>query len=741
MNYEKHPLIGVITARASESEQHQLLSGILSQAEMYGAETAVFSNIYNFDEYYADVEVENKIYELITSQRLDALILTAESILNPWLQQFIYQNIVSREISVPVIVTGAEIPGFTCVNNSVTDDFADIAAHLADVHGFTDIHILTGPEDVPTSHERAEGVRRALAERDIPFPDENIIYGDFWMPSGEKLADEYISGKRKMPQAVIFGNDYMAYGLLDRFFEKDIPVPDALTVVGYEHIGDRIYHSPVLTTYQRNRYAVGARAVDLIMKELTGNDVELTSLGGEMVCGDTCPCGIDRRYLGAELNSIRKVQYYNELNICGNFEQQMTVCRSMPEYIRGLQDYVHLLRDVRGVYLCLYEDWCSSNSKADLNVSSNDKSMTCYRVISPVDVDAAPEFFTRSQLFPDKLPGADNRHFLYFVPVFSAGRELGHFIFQYLAPDCYDSIMRDWLKIAVNALQVLRMKNDIRALLECTNLSESHDSVTGLYNRSGLVTELEMSLNTASASDSLMVILVRAGILSDDYRIDDKRISVRIDVEMAESLKKVSSDKKQFCAKISDKLFAFAVVGNVTDDYCSAVRDKIDVLISHSPVYCEHCGFNTALYVSGIYPSSGADPEKILSALSEDILKKRQLLAVTLRSLQYRRYSELRNAVYRSPGKDWDAQQTCREFQLSYGHFRAAYKEMFSISFHKDVIQGRIALAKYLLLTTSMSLAAIADKCGYDDDKYFMRQFRQLAGVTPNQYRDMSFIS
>ncbi|MDE6775028.1 MAG: AraC family transcriptional regulator, partial [Ruminococcus sp.] len=69
------------------------------------------------------------------------------------------------------------------------------------------------------------------------------------------------------------------------------------------------------------------------------------------------------------------------------------------------------------------------------------------------------------------------------------------------------------------------------------------------------------------------------------------------------------------------------------------------------------------------------------------------------------------------------------------GHFRAAYKNMFGVSFHKDLIQSRISLAKFLLITTALSLPAIAAKCGYEDDKYFMRQFRQHTGTSPNVYR------
>ncbi|MGN0622137.1 MAG: helix-turn-helix domain-containing protein, partial [Porcipelethomonas sp.] len=59
----------------------------------------------------------------------------------------------------------------------------------------------------------------------------------------------------------------------------------------------------------------------------------------------------------------------------------------------------------------------------------------------------------------------------------------------------------------------------------------------------------------------------------------------------------------------------------------------------------------------------------------------------------------------------------------------------FGISFHQDIIQSRISLAKHLLITTKMNISSIAGRCGYDDDKHFMHQFKQSAGISPNMYR------
>ena len=47
------PVIGIITSRVAEEQQRQLLRGILQKAKDADAEVVVFSNIYNFREYFA----------------------------------------------------------------------------------------------------------------------------------------------------------------------------------------------------------------------------------------------------------------------------------------------------------------------------------------------------------------------------------------------------------------------------------------------------------------------------------------------------------------------------------------------------------------------------------------------------------------------------------------------------------------------------------------------------------------
>ncbi|MBR5514202.1 MAG: substrate-binding domain-containing protein [Ruminococcus sp.] len=734
------PMIGIIVGRAYESVQKVMLEGIISQAEKYGFDTAVISNIHNFSymSYFAYIEVENKIYELLESPRLDGIIVMAETLSDSDLRPAILKKI--NELNVPVVIAGESIEGYICVNNNIREDFREIARHLTDTHKFRRIDILTGQEEIPTSHERVQGVRDIMLQKNLPFDDTNIIYGNYWTNTGEDLADEYINGSRTMPEALICANDFMAYGFIDRMFEHGIKVGKDISVIGYEYVGERYYHSPVLSTFSRNRYNVGAKAVSILNNIITGEPVENISLKGCMVTGESCSCGSDKNSLMKELQMVRRVQFHNSMTMCGNFEHQLAMCRSLNDYIRALQDYSYLIRDIDGLYLCLYENWCSFNEISDLKKSSNDEMMTLYRIISPVEVSAEPHYFTRKMLFPDFLPGAGDKKYLYFVPMFSNGIEIGYFIFQYTKPDGYDAVAVGWINSAVTALNTLRMKNDINELLEHNNLSAFRDTATGMYNKDGFTREIQNMFKKAKKGESISAVLLKTRVFSDKNRIDEKGVSVKLDIETSECMKKLSLNKNVVCAKLSDNQFIFVSVGNHSENFHEKIADRLHNLIMHSPVY-KSAGETANILTSGTTMYSlNTSLEELMLTLTDKMNRRTKDLSNLQKSQGFTEFNTIRTAMYKHPEKKWDAENECRDLHLSCGHFRAAYKSIFGISFHQDLIQSRISLAKYLLMTTSLSLPAIAAKCGYEDDKYFLRQFRQQTGTSPNAYRKFDLI-
>lgn len=103
----------------------------------------------------------------------------------------------------------------------------------------------------------------------------------------------------------------------------------------------------------------------------------------------------------------------------------------------------------------------------------------------------------------------------------------------------------------------------------------------------------------------------------------------------------------------------------------------------------------------------------------------------------YDKMSLIRMKIYNMPYHKWTIEGMAHELTLSPSYFQHLYKQIFGVSAIHDVIQSRIDHAKYLLTSTDFTIKIIAEKCGYDNDIHFMRQFKNETGMTPSTYRKM----
>lgn len=95
----------------------------------------------------------------------------------------------------------------------------------------------------------------------------------------------------------------------------------------------------------------------------------------------------------------------------------------------------------------------------------------------------------------------------------------------------------------------------------------------------------------------------------------------------------------------------------------------------------------------------------------------------------------LRKQIYNSPQLAWNISHMAERLHLSTGYLQLLYKNMFGISCMEDVIEGRIRMAKDQLMYTVKTIGEISEYCGYNNVEHFCRQFRQVCGCTPNQFR------
>ena len=63
------------------------------------------------------------------------------------------------------------------------------------------------------------------------------------------------------------------------------------------------------------------------------------------------------------------------------------------------------------------------------------------------------------------------------------------------------------------------------------------------------------------------------------------------------------------------------------------------------------------------------------------------------------------------------------------------FKNEIGVGFLTYLTRIHMEKAKKLLLSTSLSVAEVADQSGYRDYRVFTKVFKKLEGITPSQYR------
>ncbi|MBQ3968416.1 MAG: helix-turn-helix transcriptional regulator [Lachnospiraceae bacterium] len=95
----------------------------------------------------------------------------------------------------------------------------------------------------------------------------------------------------------------------------------------------------------------------------------------------------------------------------------------------------------------------------------------------------------------------------------------------------------------------------------------------------------------------------------------------------------------------------------------------------------------------------------------------------------------IRNKIFDFPEEIRDVGYYADSLNMSMSGFQHAYKKLFGVSLMTDINNSRFGFAKQLLLATDMHLKEIADKCGYESEYSFMRQFKKMFGKTPTEFR------
>lgn len=92
-------------------------------------------------------------------------------------------------------------------------------------------------------------------------------------------------------------------------------------------------------------------------------------------------------------------------------------------------------------------------------------------------------------------------------------------------------------------------------------------------------------------------------------------------------------------------------------------------------------------------------------------------------------------AIHREPARDWTVESLAEEACMSRSAFSARFTQYVEQSAMQYVTRWRMQLASSELRQTSDTIAAIADRLGYQSEVSFSRAFKRVTGASPGSVR------
>ncbi|MBQ6594999.1 MAG: helix-turn-helix transcriptional regulator [Clostridia bacterium] len=96
---------------------------------------------------------------------------------------------------------------------------------------------------------------------------------------------------------------------------------------------------------------------------------------------------------------------------------------------------------------------------------------------------------------------------------------------------------------------------------------------------------------------------------------------------------------------------------------------------------------------------------------------------------------EVRRYILENPDKDLTLGSLARRANLSPYHFARTFKREVGVSPHDFLINARLNLARFYLMSSGDTVKQIAYNCGFSSEAGFCTAFRSRLGMTPTEFR------
>ncbi|MBN1977502.1 MAG: GAF domain-containing protein [Anaerolineae bacterium] len=239
-------------------------------------------------------EQRHVIYDLVTPETLDGLILRSEA-LAAHIPPEKFEAIYKKYSSIPMVSIARALPGIPSILVDNAQGMHSIITHLIETHGYQRLAFIRGPETHREAEQRYHTYIKGIDKYGLTLNPELVVAGDFTEFAGAEAIRILLDQRKLLPgrdfEAIIAANDTMALSALEALQARGIRVPGDIALVGFDDRDTSRYTIPSLTTIRNPFYTIGAKATEMLLAQIDGQDVpEHTVLPLDLVIRQSCGC-------------------------------------------------------------------------------------------------------------------------------------------------------------------------------------------------------------------------------------------------------------------------------------------------------------------------------------------------------------------------------------------------------------------------------------------------------------------
>ena len=367
-----------------------------------------------------------------------------------------------------------------------------------------------------------------MKKHGLEIAEDDIIYGDFWKIVSQHLAKEFITGERPIPDAVVCANDDMARSLCNSMVKGGYRIPEDFKISGYDGSKKAVLEIPSISTVCPENIRMGANAVCILHKRITGEDVApLETLErGRLILARSCGCGSNTLYsvsVGEEYSN--RIKRYDDYYTKSCMLDELMEEENLDSLLRRLNGFIYTIRGLDTYMLCLCRNWDNVEKEDD-----NDYLREGY-----ADIMEAKMIYTRkhTEFIGREFHSADIiPHFMdeycespsvfFLLPLHYMDRCFGYSIFRFEdIRNAESRVFAEWNKNIGLALEYLRVRTKLISINQRILMNSIRDTLTGIYNRKGLRRMAESIFRKACDEGVKLFVIIadldRLKMINDNY--------------------------------------------------------------------------------------------------------------------------------------------------------------------------------------------------------------------------------